>query len=224
MVSIIVPVLNEEKTIEELLVKLNKLDGDKEIIVVDGSSSDNTKAIALKYAMVYESCPGRALQMNLGAKHAKGDILWFVHSDSIVEGDSLKHITSAIDKGCIGGGFEIHFYDLNTKFMRFVAKSSNLRAKYLGLYFGDQGIFVRRDAFEKIGGYPVIPLMEDWELGLRLKKLGRMNMLKFKIGTSARRFKNGGSFKTLMLMHKIKFLYILGVSPYRLVEIYREER
>lgn len=224
MISIIVPVLNEEKTIEKLLIKLNRLDGDKEIIVVDGGSIDNTKAIALKHARVYESSPGRAFQMNLGAKHAKGEILWFVHSDSKVECDSLKYITKAIENGCIGGGFELYFYDLDTKFMRFVAKSSSLRAKYLGLYFGDQGIFVRSDVFEKIGGYPRIPLMEDWELGLKLKKLGRMKILKCKIGTSARRFKNGGPFKTLMLMHKIKLLYILGVSPDRLVEIYREAR
>lgn len=224
MISIIIPVLNEEKNIEKMLMELNSLDGDKEVILVDGGSMDNTKAIAAQYSEVFESSPGRAKQMNLGAEHAKGEILWFVHSDSLVDGNSLKCIKNAIQEGYIGGGFKLYFYDLATKFMKFVAKSSNKRAKYLGLYFGDQGIFVRCDVFKKIGGYPEIPIMEDWEMGLRLKKLGKMKLVDCKIGTSARRFINGGSFKTLMLMHRIKLLYIIGVSPDRLVKIYREAR
>jgi rSAM/selenodomain-associated transferase 2 len=224
MISIIVPVLNEEKTIGKMLYELNSLDGDKEIIVVDGGSKDNTVGSASEYATVLQGVTGRAKQMNLGARNSKGDILWFVHSDSKIENNSLNDINDAIRSGYIGGGFPLYFYDLQNRFMKFVASSSNLRAKKLGLYYGDQGIFVRRDVFEKLGGYPDMPIMEDWEFGLMLKKIGTTKMLDTSIGTSARRFKKGGQFKTLMLMHKIKLLHVLGVSPEKLVKIYREAR
>ncbi|MDK2918200.1 MAG: hypothetical protein PWQ37_933 [Candidatus Petromonas sp.] len=224
MVSIIIPVLNEEKKIKGLLEQVDTLQGDKEIIVVDGGSEDQTVDIASKYAKVIHSKKGRAKQMNRGAEEAKGDILWFVHSDSILNIDSLKNIEMAISQGYIGGGMSLYFYDYDTLFMRFVSKTSNLRAKYLGLYFGDQGIFVKKDIFFKLGGYPDIELMEDWELSKKLTKIGKMKMLKTKIGTSARRFKEWGQLKTLLFMHKIKILYMLGVPPSKLKELYREVR
>ncbi|WP_352420240.1 TIGR04283 family arsenosugar biosynthesis glycosyltransferase [Proteiniborus sp.] len=224
MISIIVPVLNEEKTIENTLTRLCDLQGEKEIIVVDGGSSDNTVKIASKYVIVIESQKGRAKQMNTGASVARGSILWFVHSDSVVSEDSLKGIENAINKGYIGGGFSLYFYDYDTKFMRFVSKSSTWRAKYLGLYFGDQGVFVRKEIFYKLGGYKEIELMEDWDLAKRLGKKGKMKTLNIKIGTSARRFKTGGQLRTLLQMHKLKALYILGVSPSKLNKMYREAR
>lgn len=224
MISIILPVLNEEKTIENTLLKLNSLKGDKEIIVVDGGSADDTVRIASQYAKVINSRKGRAFQMNAGAKASRGDILWFVHSDSVVSENSLESIEEAIREGYVGGGFSIYFYDLDTRFMRFVSTTSNWRAKYLGLFFGDQGIFVKRNVFEELGGYKEIELMEDWDFSRRLVKRGKMKLLDTKIGTSARRFKEGGQLKTLLLMHKIKLLYVLGVSPSKLNKMYREAR
>ncbi|RKD29025.1 TIGR04283 family arsenosugar biosynthesis glycosyltransferase [Thermohalobacter berrensis] len=224
MISIIVPVLNEEKSIERVLEGLNRLEGEKEIIVVDGGSRDKTVEIASKYAKVIKSRKGRAYQMNKGAKEAKGDILWFVHSDSILDKSSLKEIEKTVSNGCIGGGFSLYFSDYNTAFMKFVSITSNWRAKYLKLFFGDQGIFVKRDIFNKLGGYPEIDIMEDWEFSRRLSKEGKIKILEVPIGTSARRFKKGGPLKTLLLMHKIKVLYLLGVPPSRLSKIYREAR
>ena len=224
MISIILPVLNEEKTIENTLLKLNSLKGDKEIIVVDGGSADDTVRIASQYAKVINSRKGRAFQMNAGAKASRGDILWFVHSDSVVSENSLESIEEAIRGGYIGGGFSIYFYDLDTRFMRFVSTTSNWRAKYLGLFFGDQGIFVKRSVFEELGGYKEIELMEDWDFSRRLVKIGKLKLLDTKIGTSARRFKEGGQLRTLLLMHKIKLLYVLGVSPSKLNKMYREAR
>lgn len=224
MISIIVPVLNEEKSIEKLLVHLGSLKGEKEVIVVDGGSCDKTVDIASKYAKVIHSSKGRSKQMNEGVKAALGDILWFVHSDSKLHNSSLECIEKAIQKGCIGGGFSLYFYDYDTLFMKFVAKTSNFRAKLFGLIFGDQGIFMKKDIFLKLGGYPDIELMEDWKLSKKLYKAGRATILKTPIGTSARRFKSGGQLKTLLLMHKIKILYVLGISPSKLKQIYREAR
>lgn len=224
MISIIVPVLNEENTIKENLEKIMTLSGDKEIIVVDGGSHDKTVEIAKVYTRVINSPKGRAKQMNAGGKAAKGNILWFLHSDSKVDENSIKEIEKTVEEGYIGGSFKLYFYDLDTRFMRYVANSSNRRAKYLKLIFGDQGIFMRKDVFEILDGYKNMELMEDWEFSRRIHKLGKMKSLKLRIGTSARRFKNGGQLKTLLKMHKIKILYILGTPTEKLAKIYKEVR
>ncbi|WP_432663054.1 TIGR04283 family arsenosugar biosynthesis glycosyltransferase [Wukongibacter baidiensis] len=224
MISIIVPVLNEEKGIENLLMDLSSLKGEKEIIVVDGGSTDGTVDKASRFAKVIHSEKGRSRQMNFGAKEALGDILWFVHSDSKIHKDSLVSINNAIGKGYVGGGFSLEFYDYRTSFMNFVANTSNLRARFLGLIFGDQGIFIKKDVFHGLGGYLDIELMEDWELSKKLHRTGKVKIVKTPIGTSARRFQSGGQLKTLLLMHKIKLLYMLGVSSSKLKEIYREAR
>lgn len=224
MISIIIPVLNEEKVIEEKLQSLLKLKGDKEIIVVDGGSKDNTVYIASRYATLINGRKGRAYQMNDGAKVAKGDILWFLHIDSKVSEESAILIEKAISLGNIGGGLRLYFYDLDTYFMKFVSWSSNLRAKIGGLYFGDQGIFIKREVFEKLGGFKEVPLMEDWDMAMRLKKQGKMKMIDSNIGTSARKFKSEGQLKTLLFMHKIKLLYKLGVSEDKLRDMYYKSR
>ena len=224
MISIIIPVLNEEKTIGKNLERLIKLRGQKEIIVVDGGSIDNTIEIADKYARVIKSAKGRGRQMNAGAKASKGNILWFVHSDSILDADGIAEIEKTIKNGYIGGCFKLYFYDLDTKFMRFVSNSSNKRAKYLKLIFGDQGIFMKRDIFENLGGYKDVELMEDWEFSKRIHRLGKMKVLDKRIGTSGRRFEKGGQVKTLLKMHKIKLLYILGMPTDKLARIYTEVR
>ena len=224
MVSIIIPVLNEEKNIEKTLTQFNELKGDKEIIVVDGGSRDNTKEIAERIAKVIDSEKGRANQMNKGAQKASGDILWFVHSDSVISKNSIEELKLAIDQEYVGGGFSLKFYDYNTLFMKYISITSNLRAKYLGLYFGDQGIFVKKSVFESLGGYPRQEIMEDWEFSLSMKKVGKLKLISTPISTSSRRFKNGGQLRTHLLMHKIKLMYLLGTPTDKLVKMYKDVR
>mgnify|MGYP000999957534 CR=1 FL=1 len=129
MVSIIIPVLNEEKKLKGFLTFLENIKGRKEIILVDGESTDNTAFIAGKYAKVLFSERGRSKQMNKGAKYAEGNVLWFLHADSIVDPNSINYIEKAIEDKNIGGGFSLYFYDFNTLFMRYISKTSNIRAE-----------------------------------------------------------------------------------------------
>ena len=224
MITIIIPVLNEEKTIAQCLKDIIEIPGHKELLVVDGGSHDRTVEIASNYARVITSPKGRAKQMNSGAKEATGDVLWFVHSDSRFHENSLLEIEKSIEEKHIGGFFKLYFYDHDTRFMRSLARTSNLRAKYLKLIFGDQGIFMKRDIFEELGGFKDMELMEDWEMSRRIQRLGKMKIVNEKIGTSARRFQKDGQLKTLLKMHKIKILYLVGTPTDKLNKIYREVR
>lgn len=216
-VSIIIPVLNEAARIEKLINLLENLDGNKEIIISDGGSTDGTLQKIKNFCGVtlINAKSGRASQMNEGAKFSTGDILWFLHADSIPADSSIQDITRAIEDGFIGGFFKLYFYDSHDKFMNFIARTSHIRGKNFCLIFGDQGLFLRRDIFMSLGGFADIALMEDWEFSRRLKnfhKGGCICALDSKMGTSARRYIENGQIRTWLKMNVIKFLYIIGVS------------
>ncbi len=229
MISVIVPVYNEEKTVEDTINLLSGLYGDKEVIIVDGGSIDNTYKIAENHKnnekfKLIKSEKGRANQMNTGVESSSGSILWFLHSDSKIERDSLLDIEKAITDGYDGGCFSLYFHDYDNKKLKFISWSSNLRAKYLKLIFGDQGMFMTRALFDDIGGFKNIPIMEDWEMSRAMYNKGKIKVLKSRIGTSARRFVSGGEIKTLLNMHKIKSMHIRGVKPEEIVRKYRDIR
>lgn len=232
MISIIIPTKNEAHKIEPLLQSIVALEGQKEIIVVDGGSEDATVSIAERYGHVIVTQAGRGHQLREGALAAKGDIFWFVHADGKVDSNALTTIEKVLsdqrDKPQsrqVGGGcFSLYFHDVDTRRMRALAWSSNLRAKHLNLMFGDQGIFVTRWAYETCGGFKPMPLMEDWEFSKRLSKFTRVVVLPERIGTSGRRFVQGGFFKTLLQMHRIKLMYVLGFPIENIAKSYKAIR
>lgn len=224
MISIIVPVYNEEKTIDESLSALVAIQGDREIIIVDGGSQDRTVELAEKYGQVLRGPKGRSRQMNYGASQSQGEILWFVHLDARLDPSSLEEIERTMAEGYVGGGFKLYFYDMGGWLIRYIALTSNLRRSLLKLIFGDQGIFVAREVFQKMDGYKEIDLMEDFDFSLRLHQEGRVKKLRTPIGSSARRFKEGGTLRTFLQMQKIKYLYLRGKSPEDLNKMYRDVR
>jgi rSAM/selenodomain-associated transferase 2 len=224
MISVIIPVLNEGFIIEKTLEHLNNMEGHFETIVVDGGSSDKTVDVAKEYTTVVASKKGRAVQMNTGSGRARGDVLLFLHADCMPERKALLEIEEIVkDQKVVGGALRYDIADESFLYRNHVFWS-NLRARLTGIYLGDHGIFVRSSVFDKIGGFPPIPLMEDIALCKRLKKEGSLIQAKSRITTSSRRFKNQGFVKTVLLMWANRFLFFVGVSPETLARFYGDMR
>jgi len=224
MVSIIVPVLNEAKGIEAFLRHLLELDGDYEVIVVDGGSQDGTAELASRYVRVISAERGRARQMNAGARVAQGNVFLFLHADCRLPQGAIEAIEAALaDLSCVGGCFTLAL-DEDGAVYRLLAFLARVRMWLTGRMTGDEGIFVRREVFERMGGFPDIPLMEDWEFSARLRAYGRVRRLPLKIIASARRWREWGIWRTFWLMQKLKLLYALGVPPAELRKLYEDVR
>ncbi|KUO58276.1 MAG: hypothetical protein APF84_05405 [Gracilibacter sp. BRH_c7a] len=223
-ISVVVPIFNEEATILDTLDMLDELEGDKEVVLVDGGSTDKTIELIGDRAKLVKSPKGRAKQMNQGAEVTTGEAILFLHCDSKVGRSILKCIGKALmDTKVIGGGCTLEIDDPRFIF-KIISFGSNLRPKMSGIFFGDQGIFVRREAFKRVGGFPDIELMEEWEFCRKLKKVGKLVQLPERIVTSARRWHKNGIWKTIWIMHKLKALYLRGVPPEELNRIYRDAR
>ncbi|MEI2783937.1 MAG: TIGR04283 family arsenosugar biosynthesis glycosyltransferase [Candidatus Competibacter sp.] len=158
--------------------------------------------------------------MNAGARQANGDILWFLHADSLPPPDALSLIRAALAGRERGWGrFDVRLSGRRPS-LRMVEFSMNLRSRLTGIATGDQGIFVRRDLFERIGGYPPIALMEDIALSRTLKRYGRPVCLRQRVLTSSRRWERDGIARTVLLMWRLRLAYFLGADPDRLARIY----
>jgi rSAM/selenodomain-associated transferase 2 len=221
-ISIIVPALNEADNIVSTLdgLKPFRKDGN-EVIVVDGDSKDETVRLARSMAdKIIKSTPGRAQQMNVGAKQASGDVLWFLHADTLVPDNAVQQIQHALENNKYQWGrFDIRLSGRQLQ-LRIVESLMNLRSRITGIATGDQGIFVRREVFESIGGFANIPLMEDLEISRRLKKHSRPCCLDTKLITSSRRWEERGILRTILLMWRLRLAYFLGVKPEKLVNHY----
>lgn len=216
VVSIIVPVWNEAGIISEALQRLGRDFPDCELLVVDGGSSDGTPELASAQARVVPTAPGRARQMNEGARRTRGDVLWFVHADAVIAPDAVQQIREALaDPGIVGGGLSLRF-DRRTPSLDYLARVSTLRARHLHHVFGDQAMFVRRDIFDRHGGFAPLPLMEDFEFSRRLHRAGRMVVLPATSTAASRRLTTHGTLRMIVFMQYLKLLFLAGVPLERI--------
>lgn len=215
-VSIVVPVLNEAATVRTALARLCRDFPDCELVVVDGGSTDATVELASPHAEVVRSARGRAAQMNAGARHCSGEVLWFVHADTLIAPGALAQIRTALaDPAVVGGGLSLRF-DRRGPGLDYLAYASNVRARRLRHVFGDQAMFVRRDAFDALGGFPDLAIMEDLEMSRRLDRRGRLVLLSATSTASARRLVEHGVWRMIAFMQYLKLLYFAGVDPERI--------
>jgi len=234
LISVIIPTLNEERTIMATLAHTAAL-GFDELIVVDGGSLDQTPVLVESYRrrtqspaqspvrLVTAPC-GRARQMNEGAKASGGEILLFLHADTQLPGDAKTMIdTTLADQRMVGGRFDVRF-DRPSMWGTIISRMMNWRSRLSGIATGDQALFVRRPIFEQMGGFADMPLMEDIEFSRRLKRKGATAALTATVTTSFRRWEQHGPLRTILLMWTIRFLYWVGISPSHLVDWYKAVR
>jgi len=221
LISIIVPALNEEIGIEKFLQQLQLFRSlGHEVIVVDGGSEDQTIPIATSLAdKVIQASNGRGIQMNMGAAKASHDIFWFLHADTTISDDSVEEIQASLNDHD-WGRFNIKLSGKNVLF-RVIEKMINTRSCITSIATGDQGIFVKREIFDKVKGYSNLPLMEDVDLSKKLRKLSRSVCIKDNLITSSRRWETNGILATVFLMWRLRFLYWLGVSADKLAAQYK---
>lgn len=223
MLSVVIPVLNEAASIVEVLHSLSALrSGGHEVIVVDGGSRDETVALAQPLAdRVIEAPSGRARQMNAGAAAAKGEIVLFLHADSLLpENADCLIIQSLGTRTLAWGRFDVRLSGGRCMF-RIIETMMNWRSRLTGIATGDQGIFITRRLFEESGGFPEIPLMEDVAISRRLKTYARPICLKHRLRTSSRRWEQRGIWRTILLMWRLRLAYALGADPAALAKAYR---
>jgi rSAM/selenodomain-associated transferase 2/rSAM/selenodomain-associated transferase 1 len=215
-VSIVMPVFNEAGRIQSALRRLRDDFPDCELVVVDGGSNDRTAELAEPLARMIRTEAGRGRQMNEGAARSTGEVLWFVHADTVVAPAALVQLRAALaDPAVVGGGLTLRF-DRRSVGLDYLAWTSNQRARRLHWIFGDQAMFVRRTTFDALGGFPEIPIMEDLEMSRRLARRGRLVLLRATSTASARRFDAHGTWQMVAFMQYLKALYFAGVSPERI--------
>jgi len=220
--SVVVPTLNEAEGIVAHLTALQPLRRrGSEVIVVDGGSSDDTPKLAAPLAdRVISARRGRASQMNAGSTDARGDVLLFLHADTRLPESADSLLTPELgDTRRLWGRFDVTI-DGTHPLLPIVAWFMNRRSRLTGIVTGDQAMFIHREAFVKVGGFPEIPLMEDIALSRRLKCLGRPLCVSERVTTSGRRWEKRGVLRTIALMWRLRARYWLGADPSRLAQAY----
>jgi rSAM/selenodomain-associated transferase 2 len=221
-ISIIMPVYNESSVLRDTLRKL-VLTEHEELIIVDGGSSDNTLSIARDFTdKVFSTKTGRASVMNFGAHKATGEILLFLHADCVLPENAFDIIRNTLRDGSVSAAaFELSIGSTLFRF-RIIESAANMRAKITRLIYGDQGMFLKKDLFTRIGGFADIPLMEDIEISKRLRKIGDIAFVKPPIQASPRRWLDEGLVYTTFRDWTIAFLFTFcNVSPHTLIKHYR---
>ncbi len=220
--SIIIPVLNEQKCIVARLNALQKLREAKcEIVLVDGGSDDQTVDLAIPLVDKFvHSSPGRAVQMNRGAELATGNIFLFLHIDTVLPKSANELIANLIaERSSVWGWFDLQF-DNSSLLFKLISGSMNIRAAFTQVCTGDQTMFITRSLFESIQGFPEIPLMEDVAISKLLRRNSKPKRVSTKVTTSIRRWEQNGVIKTVLFMWWLRLLYFIGTSPIELARRY----
>jgi rSAM/selenodomain-associated transferase 2 len=222
--SVIVPTLDEGPGVAATLEALRgQLDDGDELLVVDGGSTDDTCARARHADRVLAAQPGRARQMNAGAAAAGNDWLWFVHADTLPRPGAVSRLRQRLAAGRHRWGrFDIQLSG-SAWSLRVIATAMNLRSRWSGIATGDQGLFVDRDLFVRLGGYPDQPLMEDVALSAKLRQIEPPLCLPRGLVTSSRRWETHGVARTVWLMWRLRWAYWRGADPVELARRYRGE-
>jgi len=222
-ISIIIPVRNDAACLRAQIESLQALQKHGcEVLIVDGKSTDDSMQVAHRItADVLVSSPGRARQMNTGAAAARGQMLLFLHADTEISTDALAAIPRHVgtESRNIWGRFDVRLRGEHW-FYRLVEKMMNVRSRLTGIATGDQAIFVSRELFQRAGGYPEIPLMEDIALSRVLRRLARPFCLRQRVAPSTRRWAQHGMINMTLLMWRLRLAYFFGTSPARLARIY----
>ena len=219
------PVYNESSILRNTLSQL-RLSENEELVIVDGGSSDDTVSIAHDFSdKVFVTKTGRASVMNFGANKAEGDMLLFLHADCSLPQNAFDLIRNTLSNdGIAAGAFDLGIESSEFRY-RIIECVANIRARVTRLMYGDQGMFLRKEVFDRIGGFANIPLMEDVEISKRLKKLGKIVFVKPPVKASPRRWVNEGLLYTTLRDWTIAFLYtFIKVSPEKLIKHYGEVR
>jgi rSAM/selenodomain-associated transferase 2 len=226
LVSIIVPVLDEDRTIAGTLDHLASLPGRFEVIIADGGSTDQTPPVVARHPSqprLIDAPRGRAHQCNAGVRAAGGDVLLFLHADTRLPFDAYQSLTRALaDPGVSGGNFALRF-DGADRFSRVLGAWYGVQRR-AGIYYGDSAIWLRRDVYDRLGGFRPLPIMEDYDLVRRLERAGRTACLPGPAVTSARRWQRMGLPRTIASWVLIRWLFLAGASPARLARLYPNVR
>ncbi len=219
-ISVIIPTFNEAASLKRTIETVKSLGKNIEIIVVDGESNDETRKVAEDCQVkVLQTERGRGNQLRAGAKISKGDVLWFLHADTIPSSGTVEQLQHALkDTRTVGGNFTIRF-DGNSKAAIFLTWLYPFLRK-IGLIYGDSAIFVRRETYQLIGGFKPLQLFEDLDLVYRLAKHGKLVNLSANVTTSSRRFENRSFWLTFVRWSIFQGLFWLGVNPNRLAKMY----
>lgn len=227
-ISVVIPTLDEEASISRAIRSCREA-GPCEVVVADGGSRDRTVEIARGVAdTVVSASRGRAVQMNAGAAVARGEVLLFLHADTLLPRGSVTSVLDALrDPAVIGGAFRVRLAP-SSGAGRYVRATLAITGRMIGAragvsraFTGDQAIFVRAGSFRAVGGYPEIPLMEDVELSRRMRRAGKTVLLPLRVETSGRRWEAWGPIRTVLFMWRLRIGHLLGRTPSRSAEAYR---
>ena len=224
MISIIIPIYNEEEVLRFSTERLLGLSECTELIFVDGGSSDKSADIAKEYGKVLSCEKGRGRQMNVGAREAQNNTLLFLHADNAISPEVFENIEKTVcDNGAVGGCLTQRIENKRPVF-RFIEWQGNSRARRTKVFYGDQGIFVRKDVFERIGGFPVVPIFEDVLFTQKLRREGKTTVLPDKIMVSARRWEKRGILRTTVMFSWFLTMFKMGYPLEKIKKLHEDLR